>query len=125
MMLIPSGDMLTNISHPKGSWENEIPFRLVGYVSSLECNVDAVDVYDVADDYTSSGSLVKTKIVFLNSVFRFKGYPGISIQAYPMFKCNILKILSLVSMPFFKYESNWIISSTGRSENKKPFQPTT
>ena len=65
------------------------PFQLVGYVSSLEGHVDAVDVYDVVDDDTSSGSLlsnlVKTKTLFLNSVFRFKGYPGISIQAYPMF----------------------------------------
>ena len=99
--------MLTSISHPKGSWEDEIPFQLVGYVSSLEGHVDAVDVYDVADDDTSSRSLlsnlVKTKILFLNSVFRFKGYPGISIQGYPMLKCNILKILLLFSTPFFKY----------------------
>ena len=112
MMLIPSRDMLTNISHPKGSWEDEIPFQLVGYVSSLEGNVDAVDVNYVADDDTSSGSLlsnlVKTKILFLNSVFRFKGYPGISIQGYPTFKCNILKILLLFSMPFFKYHMNQI-----------------
>ena len=57
------------------------------HVNLPGCNVDDVDVNDVADDDTSSGSLlsnlVKTKMLFLNSSLDLDSNQRVSGYQYP------------------------------------------